>query len=152
MNTKHKDAQLRQGIWLAAMKHGTVRVELGSPQAAAQFRFSMYKAVRPVRDGKVINQPLMDAINDCTLTIEGSAFVCTRSDMTPQHRTIREQLGSLLEDLQPEDHLEHAESSASLDRLRALLDEGTPKAPDTPDIPSVSPSVSGPAGKRNPYY
>lgn len=63
----NKEQALMQQIWLKALRQGKVELKFKNPRDAQKTRFSLYNAVKAVREGKVQNTELLEAVQECTV-------------------------------------------------------------------------------------
>ena len=64
-----KEYQVYWEIWLKARREGRLTVKLPSHADAVRTRFGLYNSVKAIRTGKLINEELKDAVDNCSINI-----------------------------------------------------------------------------------
>ena len=88
-----KEQLLLQALWRKAAREGRVEVKLKSKADATRLRFSLYNAVRLVREGKVVDEELRAAVEDCSIGLEGAVLTLQQKAQTAYFQVIAGVLG-----------------------------------------------------------
>ena len=70
-----KEHLILHAVWRKAFNDGQLTIPVKSASDATRLRFSLYNAVRPVREGKVVAPDLLQAVQECSVRIEGLSVV-----------------------------------------------------------------------------
>lgn len=128
MKQSQESALLRQ-VWRKALAEGRVVLPFKDAREARRVRFALYNAVKPVKDGLLVDDELLEAANECKVQFEGEAtLVVVRRVMTTELQIIAESLGLVpgsTTELPAPKTAEEAQVATSLERLQEKLkDEG----------------------------
>jgi hypothetical protein len=128
-----KDTQsvLMQQVWRKALREGEVRLTLRTENDAKRMRFTLYNAVKAVREGKEEDAELKEALQECIVRYEAPlTVVILRRSQSTLFQDVAEQMGVSLESLRQEaPATPTVEIERSLDRLKTLLEEGSGSNP-----------------------
>ena len=117
------DQLLLHRIWRKAFRDGEMIIDLPTPSDAMKLRFALYNAVRPVRQGKAVDEELLKAAESCLINIAGSVLTVQSKSLMPFMQAVTAALGEEVSAEQPVPLTqEEAEIAASEERLKALLD------------------------------
>lgn len=86
-------------IWRKALREGKVELTLPVPGQAVRLRFGLYNSLKLIRSGKVIDQELMDAADNCSISIEGNLITVYQRALSPIAQAMLAALGDDLEEL-----------------------------------------------------
>ena len=64
-----KEQLLMHGIWRKAAREGKLELTLPTKADAVRLRFGLYNSVRAVREGKVLDEELRTAAEDCMISL-----------------------------------------------------------------------------------
>lgn len=136
MKQSQENALLRQ-VWRKAVREGRVVLNFKDKREARRVRFALYNAVKPFKDGTLVDDELLEAAEECKVQFEGeTTLVVVKKIMTAELQVIAESLGISpggLARLPEPRSLEEAQADTSLERLREQLrDEGQPGKRSTP--------------------
>lgn len=109
------------GIWKKAWNEGTVEIVFDSVADARKIRFDLYNSVRLIRDGKVFDDELLRACEECSIRIEGTTLTIRKKfDMPALQRAFAVTGVNPDEQPQPGDEIDE-EAKASQEKLLAIL-------------------------------
>lgn len=91
--TFSKDQLMMHGIWRKAFREGGLTLKMPSRGDAVKLRFALYNSVRPVRQGKVIDEELLQAASDCVIGLSGEIVTIERKVDTPMMQAVAAVLG-----------------------------------------------------------
>ena len=100
-----KEQQMLQAIWRKALKQGKVEIEFKTPQDANRARFALYNSVKLVRKGKVFDDELQRAIDECIIRIVDEKTLSVEQRMeSGMMKTLAQSFrdSDMIEFLQPE--------------------------------------------------
>lgn len=120
--TFNSEQQLLHKVWLQAFQKGRWEHTFEDKGRAQRFRFALYNAVKPIRDERVINADLSQALNDCIVRAIGCLVVVERRTNDKDLRQIAEGLGLEATTMKPV-MSDDEEIAASLRRAQELLGE-----------------------------
>lgn len=148
-NPKTKEALLMQSVWRKALREGGVTLQLPTESDARRVRFTLYNSVRAVRQGKVIDEELHRATQECSIQITGSTVVIQSKMRSDMMQAVLAALGeseeALLAKAPTPKTAEEAEVEASQQRLMEKLGQVSPG--------TEADNENTPAGARvTPYY
>ena len=116
-------------VWRKAFREGRVELRLPTIGQASRLRFGLYNSLKLIRDGKVIDNELLEAANNCSISIEGEFITIYHRALGDAAAAMLAALGEGAEGLvSPEPiTLEEDEVAKSLrlldERLKAAEDE-----------------------------
>jgi hypothetical protein len=148
-NLKTKEALLMQSVWRKALREGEVILQLPSESDAKRVRFTLYNSVRAVRQGKVVDEELLRATQECSIQITGSTVVIQSKMRSDMMQAVLAALGeseeTLLAKAPTPKTAEEVEVEASRQRLLEKLGQVSPG--------TEADNENTPAGARvTPYY
>lgn len=112
-------------LWKAAAKEGEKRIEMESESQAIRMRFALYNSARPVREGKLIDPELLEAIKNCTVTTEGKTLIVRAWRGDKAFQLIAAGMGISLDDVEGMEKVvksqEELQAEESAGRLFAAL-------------------------------
>lgn len=128
-----QELQKLQAAWKKAAKDGELRVPCGTLSDARRLRFTLYNAVKAVKEGKVHDPKLLEVVNSVSISLQESPPM-----VVLQHRARSSMMQSLfavlgdveLEEVSAVPVMTEAEI-ASLNRLQELMQE-EPEKPKNP--------------------
>ena len=88
-----KEHLILHAVWRKAIAEGQVTIPTKSASDATRLRFSLYNSVRPVREGKVVSPDLLQAVQECSVRIEGLSVVVQLKANTELMQAIAAALG-----------------------------------------------------------
>lgn len=129
-NLKTKEALLMQSVWRKAIREGEVTLQLPTESDARRVRFTLYNSVRAVRQGKVIDEELLRATQECSIQITGSTVVIQSKMRSDMMQAVLAALGeseeTMLAKAPAPKTMEEAEVEASQQRLMEKLGQVSP--------------------------
>jgi len=90
-----KEHLILHAVWRKAFNDGQLTIPVKSASDATRLRFSLYNAVRPVREGKVVAPDLLQAVQECSVRIEGLSVVVQLKANTELMQAISDALGGV---------------------------------------------------------
>lgn len=90
-----KEHLILHAVWRKALAEGQLVIPVKSASDATRLRFSLYNAVRPVREGKVVSPDLLQAVQECSVRIEGLTVVVQLKANTELMQAIADALGGV---------------------------------------------------------
>lgn len=88
-----KEYLILHAVWRKAFADGQLTIPVKSASDATRLRFSLYNSVRAVREGKVVAPDLLQAVQECSVRIEGLAVVVQLKANTELMQAISDALG-----------------------------------------------------------
>lgn len=88
-----KEHLILHAVWRKALNDGQITIPVKSASDATRLRFSLYNAVRPVREGKVVSPDLLQAVQECSVRIEGLSVIIQLKANTELMQAITASLG-----------------------------------------------------------
>lgn len=138
--TGGKESRQLFAAWKKAAKDGVLEIPCPTLSNARQLRFTLYNAVKPVKDGKIDAPELLEAVRAVSIHLQDSPpmVVMQHRAFSPVMQSLAAALGDIEEFAEPEgaEPVMTAEEEASLRRMQELVGEIAP-APGT---------------RVNPYY
>lgn len=131
-----KEYLILHAVWRKAFADGQLTIPVKSASDAARLRFSLYNSVRAVREGKVVAPDLLQAVQECSVRIEGLAVVVQLKANTELMQAISDALGgeegvkAAVEVIPTA--VEEQEIAESQRRLLEKLGQDTPPTRSTP--------------------
>lgn len=139
----NNESSVMQALWRKAYRDGRHEIVLTSASDCRRIRFALYNAVRPVRQGKLVDEELAAAAEECSVSIEGTKLIIQAKSQTPAMAAVLESLGREAKKLlEPEPMTaEDAAIAASQERLLSALaaPEASPVAEAIAPKPRVTP-------------
>ena len=109
------------GIWKKAWNEGPVEITFDSIADARKIRFDLYNSVRLIRDGKVFDDELLRACEECSIRIEDTTLIIRKKFDAPALQRAFAVTGiNPDEQQQPGDEIDEA-AKASQKKLMAIL-------------------------------
>lgn len=126
-----KEHLILHAVWRKAFATGRLEIPVKSASDATRLRFSLYNAVRPVREGKVVSPDLLQAVEECSVRIEGLAVVVQLKASSELMQAIADSLGGEAElsaalNVVPTDAEAHAIEDSQKKLLEKLEQDATP--------------------------
>jgi len=88
-----KEHLILHAVWRKAFAEGQITIPVKSASDATRLRFSLYNSVRAVREGKVVSPDLLQAVQECSVRVEGLSVVIQLKANTELMQAITEALG-----------------------------------------------------------
>ena len=88
-----KEHLILHAVWRKAYNDGKLTIPVKSEADATRIRFSLYNAVRPVREGKVVSPDLLRAVQECSIRVEGLNVILQLKANTELMQAISDVLG-----------------------------------------------------------
>lgn len=143
MSTAKNEIAVFQAIWRKAFKTGEVVIEFKTASDAKRARFGLYNSVRAIRAGTAHDPELRQAVEDCSVRIEGSRLTVgskLRSDiMQAAMSALGVSEAELMQQRAAPEGLD-AEITQSQERLMAMLQPPPEQSFPYPAGEQVSPN------------
>lgn len=129
-----KEYQVYWEIWLKAHREGRLEVTLPTAADAVRTRFGLYNSVKAIRTGKLVNEELKQAVDNCTVNVAGNVLTVMPTWEKVEVSALLGILGKTMEEVgipQPKTQEEVA-MEASQARIIQNLSTGTAVAGEAP--------------------
>lgn len=148
-NLKTKEALLMQSVWRKALQDGEVVLQLPTESDAKRIRFTLYNSVRAVRLGKVIDDELLRATQECSIQITGNVVTVQAKTRSAMMQAVLQALGETEESLVAKAPVPKTAEEVEIDASQSRLMEKLGQANATPgaDIQNA-----GVGARVTPYY
>lgn len=147
----NNEVSVMQALWRVAYRKGKHEILLPTLSDCRRIRFALYNAMRPVRQGKLVDPELAAAAEECSISIEGTTLVIQAKSRTAAMSAVLASLGGEVEALLQESPKTAEETEIEASQARLLQQLGNAEGKE------VSPATDSPlppaAGTRvTPYY
>lgn len=151
MAKQSKDTIALQALWRLALEKGEYRIKFTNKSDCARVRFALYNAVRLVREGKLKDPELEQAIQECSVSIEGLEVVIRNKLESSAIKTIMQQIEADAAHHLDKSPLTPQEQEIAESQKRFL--ERMARETSTPSETSdEAPATATPGTRVTPYY
>ena len=130
--TFSEDQIMMHKIWRKAFREGQITLKMPSHSDAVKLRFGLYNAIRPIRQGKVIDSELLQAASECSINLEGNALTIQLKSKTAMMQAVVAALGE--DAFAPAEAPLSAEQAEILESQRRLLEKMQSPDKDAPVV------------------
>ena len=115
-----EDQILMHKIWRKAFREGKITLKMPSQSDAVKLRFELYNAMRPIRQGKAVDQELLRAATECSINLGGATLTIQLKSKTAMMQAVVAALGE--EAFAPAEAPVSAEEAEIQESQRRLLE------------------------------
>lgn len=78
------DITILRKAWIKAYRIGRLEIPLSDKKEAMRMRFAFYNAVKDVREGKTVNEELLEAASNCSITIDADGMLIVENKLASE--------------------------------------------------------------------
>lgn len=133
----NSESKLLQAAWKIAMRTGKWEFTFDTEQRATRIRFGLYNAVKRVKAGLDIDKELLEASQECVVSLNGKTVTIVKRSSTDEFQKLLQSVGGLevVEELTaPTISAEDQQIAESMAKTLKLLEE-PPEQPQRPANP-----------------